>query len=217
MKRCIIITAYNPHGYPDFAYPHPEDVVICADTGYLLAKEQGIHPHIIIGDFDSAAGPECLPPEKDPYLQDIPVLRMPREKDDTDTMLCVKHGLSLGIRSFLIVGGIGGRLDHTLANLQILSYLKNRGADGLLADPTTRITLADPGTCVLDHSWGSRFSLLAVSGECRGITLAGAKYPLENAVLTDDFPLGISNEFLEDQVMVSLEHGRLLIVVSIGG
>lgn len=257
MKRCIIITAYNPHGFPSFIKQTEGDTVICADGGYHLAKEAGIRPDLIIGDFDSdpagtclaaaeaaaaakaaaaaeaagtaaetckgrrsaastAPGPVSVLPEEDHFFDGVPVVRVPSEKDDTDTMLCIKKGLELGMDTFLIVGGIGGRLDHTVANLQTLAYLRVHGADGMLVDPENRAMVADPGTVILHREPGYKFSLFAFSDRCEGITLTGAKYPLTDYLMENAFPLGISNEFADDTVTVTFTGGRLLIVMSCG-
>ena len=224
MKRCIIITAYNPHGFPSYVKPAESDTVICADGGYHLAKEAGIRPDHIIGDIDSnpagtcraAASAALALPEDDRFFDGVPIIHVPSEKDDTDTMLCIKKGLELGMDTFLIVGGIGGRLDHTVANLQTLAYLRLHGADALLVDPENRALVADPGTITLYREPGYKFSLFAFSDCCEGITLTGAKYPLHNYLMENAFPLGISNEFADDTVTVTFTGGRLLVVMSCG-
>ncbi|MEA4987868.1 MAG: thiamine diphosphokinase, partial [Anaerovorax sp.] len=103
MKRCIIITAYLKKSIRQSLRIHDDDFIICADGGYELAKKEGIVPHIVIGDFDSGNAPE-----KDSET----VIHVPAEKDDTDTLLCLKYGIETGFHVFGIVGGIGGRLDH---------------------------------------------------------------------------------------------------------
>ena len=106
--------------------PEPGDYVIAADGGYLACKRRGIVPDLLLGDFDSMEEPADFPK----------VLRLPVEKDDTDTFLAAKYALERGCRAFHIYGGTGGRLDHTLANLQLLVWLSRRGARGYLYDET---------------------------------------------------------------------------------
>ena len=115
-RRCAIFTAYC-EGDAQRAYAHHAgDFVLCADGGWEIARGMGVRPDLVIGDFDSSAQPG-----------DGAVERVPVEKDDTDTMLCVKRGLAMGFDDFLIVGGFGGRTDHTLANIQSLHYAAARG------------------------------------------------------------------------------------------
>lgn len=124
MKRCFIFAAGTFYGLrrkPE----EPEDLVIAADAGYRTCRELGIVPDLLLGDFDSMEQPEDF----------ANIHRSPVEKDDTDTMLAVKTGLEQGCGEFYLYGGTGGRrLDHTLANLQTLLYLRRRGARGYLYD-----------------------------------------------------------------------------------
>ena len=101
----------------------PFDIVfvLCADGGWQLARQAGVRPDLVIGDFDSSDQPG-----------EGPVERYPVEKDDTDTMLCLKKGLSMGFDDFLVVGGFGGRIDHTVGNLQALRYAANRAAAAVI-------------------------------------------------------------------------------------
>lgn len=234
---CLIITAYNPDGIPEMLLREAEHAtVICADGGYQHAKSAGIVPHYIIGDFDSAP----LPPgdhkthaAAEPAASEHTaaglaavgftaagltntacVIRLPQEKDDTDTMCCIKKGLELGMERFLIAGGIGGRLDHTLANLQSLAYLNVRGVPAVLADKKNLVQIVSPGCLTLARQEGFHFSLFSYSARCRGVTLSGAKYPLTEAVLENSFPIGVSNEFAAETVTVSHSEGQLLVLVS---
>ena len=104
------------------AAPAPEDTVIAADGGWRICREEGIVPDLLLGDFDS--------------LHTVPdfghIRRVPVEKDDTDMMLAIKEGLARGETDFRLYGGVGGRTDHTIANLQGLLYLAERGAQGWL-------------------------------------------------------------------------------------
>lgn len=213
-RHCTIITAYNPNGLPELVRRQEDSFIICADGGFLYARREGLRPHLIIGDFDSA--PAGTLPENDPFFEGVPIVHVPSEKDDTDTMLCVKKGLELGMDRFLIAGGIGGRLDHTIANIQSLAYLREHGADAVMADPENRVMVAAPGTLLLEREPGFKFSLFAYSDKCSGVTLRGAKYPLDDALLEQSFPIGVSNEFAEDTVSVTFTEGRLLVIMSSG-
>ena len=182
----------------------PGSLVLCADGGYLYAKRLGIEPDCVLGDFDTLD--EALAPCKR--------IRHPVRKDDTDTMLAVKYGLSEGCRDFVLYGTIGGRLDHTLANIQTLCYLHEQGASGVLIGEHDRALLHLPGTKTYPAHPGMYFSVLAMQTPCTGVTLRGVQFPLDRATLTTAFPLGVSNEILGEQAEVTLESGLLLLVFS---
>ena len=198
--RCVIFTA-RCEGDLRAAYaPEPGDRILCADGGWKLARALGATPELVIGDFDSAEPPASGAVERHPVM-----------KDDTDTMLCVKRGLREGCERFWIVGGFGGRFDHTMANVQSLAYAAARGASAGMADGFCRAFALRNGAMRLARRPG-KLSLFSLSDRCRGVTLRGALYPLEDAELTGDFPLGVSNEYAADEVEISVADGTLLIV-----
>lgn len=204
--RCVIFTA-RCDGDPDRAYaPQAGDFVLCADGGWLLARQAGVKPDLVIGDFDSSDEPG-----------DESTVRVPVEKDDTDTMLCLKKGLAMGYGDFVIVGGYGGRLDHTLANLQTLHYAAAHHARAVLCDGLTWATAIVDGAVRVpaDVLGGGRTSLsvFALSDTCRGVTVRGAKYALEDGELTNAFPLGVSNSFAGDHADVEVRDGAALVMV----
>lgn len=123
MERCFIFAAGSFYGLRE--RPAPGDLVIAADAGYRACQREGIVPDLLLGDFDSMEPPEGF----------AQLLRLPVEKDDTDTLAAIRAGLERGCTDFRIYGGTGGkRLDHTLANLQSLLFLRRRGARGFLYD-----------------------------------------------------------------------------------
>lgn len=200
LPRCVIFTA-RCDGDPALAYDaRKNDYILCADGGYAIARSIGLKPNAVIGDFDSSNAPE-----------NETVIRHPVMKDDTDTLLCVNHGLQMGIRDFLIVGGMGGRLDHTLANLQTLIYLAERGANAELCDGRIRITAVKNGGIRIPRTKG-KLSVFALSGRCEGVYIRGAKYNVEGATLTPDYPLGMGNDFAEDFAEIGVESGTLLVL-----
>ncbi len=205
--RCVIFTA-RCEGDPARAYaPVAGDCVLCADGGWRLARCIGVEPDLVIGDFDSSDEPAALS-----------TVRVPVEKDDTDTMLCLKKGLSLGYDDFLIVGGFGGRVDHTLANFQALHYAARQNARAAMCDGNSwAAVLRDGAMCVPANALGEgapvKLSVFALSDVCRGVTLRGTKYPLEEGELTNAFPLGVSNEFAAPEAEISVREGALLITL----
>ncbi|MEG0779986.1 MAG: thiamine diphosphokinase [Oscillospiraceae bacterium] len=201
MKTCFIFGA-GTH-FPLHRRPLPGDFVIAADGGLLLCQAEGIVPDLLLGDFDSL-----------PEVPEFPhILRVPVEKDDTDTMLAAKTGLEQGCTSFVLYGCTGGkRLDHTLANLQLLLFLLGEGAHGLLYDDDFVYTAIQNETLTIPRSvdWGL-LSAFCLTGTARGVTETGVQYPLKNATLTSDFPLGVSNHILAEEAQVTVADGALLV------
>lgn len=202
-KCCFIFGGYPCNSTFDFSLSE-NDMVICADGGVKLAERLGVRPQLAVGDFDTISVKDCR--------HDIECY--PPEKDDTDMMIAVKTGFRLGYRNFIILGGIGGRLDHTFANIQTLNYISDNGGKGMLLSDNDAVTVQLPKSAVYykeDYHYISVFSLTDI---CEGVYLKGLKYPMENGVLTAGFPLGISNEFLSEKCVIELKKGKLLIIRS---
>lgn len=182
--------------------PGPEDLVIAADKGYQTLTGMGITPHLVVGDFDSLGAPPDHPH----------VLRLPKIKDETDMGFALGQGLERGYRRFLLLGGLGGRLGHTVANLQLLAWLSARGASGALLGGGEAACAVVNGRLEFPPDMQGFVSVFCTSGTARGVDLTGLKYPLDKAELTGDFPLGVSNEFTGLPAAVSVEEGALLVV-----
>lgn len=181
-----------------------DDYIICADGGYRYAKAEGICPDIVIGDFDSMADEPV----------DSQVIRLQTEKDDTDTLVCLNHGIEKGFDTFVILGGLGGRLDHTIANLQVISHAIDKKKSIWIIDGKNRATMIDSGSLILEKEEDVKVSLFSFTEVCVGVNISGVKYPLRDHLLSQSFPLGISNEFVEDQAQIGVLAGKLLIILS---
>lgn len=202
MAKCIIICAYNDNSIKNCVDITSDDYVICADAGYNLAIRENITPNIVIGDFDSMG---CTPTGN--------TISLPVRKDDTDTMYCVKYAIKKGYKDIIIVGGIGGRLDQTYANLQILKYGLARNVNITITDGNNIANMTD-NTIILHKRSGYKFSVFSYSEVSKSVSISGAEYELENATLNNDFPLGVSNEFKDDTAVISVKSGELLIIQS---
>ncbi|WP_295588323.1 thiamine diphosphokinase [uncultured Oscillibacter sp.] len=202
MKRCFIFAAGTFYGLR--RRPGADgDLVIAADAGYRICQQEGIVPDVILGDFDSMEAPG----------EGEAVVRLPVEKDDTDTLAAVKLGLERGCTEFYLYGGTGGkRLDHTLANLQTLLYLRRRGARGFLQDDEFVWTVIENESITVERTveWGL-LSVFCLGDRAEGICERGVQYPLEDAGLTPEFPLGVSNHILEERAFVSVRNGALVV------
>ena len=201
-KQCLIITGGE---FAPFAPPEEGEYVIACDRGYEHARRAGIRPDLVVGDLDSCRV------ELEP---DVPLRRLPVEKDDTDTMSALRLALSEGFRDIRLVCALGGRLDHLLANLQALAFAAARGASVRIESPDTEIRTLRDGSLRLPRREGYSLSVFAVDGVCRGLCIRGAKYTLEDAELRPDFPLGASNEWSAEEAEISVQEGTLLIVES---
>ena len=210
-KICYIFAAGELYEGPKEKIPDGA-LVIAADGGLYHTKKLGIEPDIFLGDFDSAnrndAGSNCVV--------------YPSEKDYTDTFLAVEYGAKAGYTEFEIYGALGGkRLEHTIANLQMLEYFSKRGLTVRLYGEHEVITAVSNFpeksglSCKVirfDDTHSGYLSLFAVGGEVCGVYLQGLKYPLADKTLTTDFPLGVSNEFCGVPSEVRFRSGTLLLV-----
>ena len=163
-----------------------EDLLIAADAGYDHLKKAGIAPHLYIGDGDSLG-----------YTPDgVETVVLPAVKDDTDIHAALKEGLARGFRHFRIYGALGGkRFSHSLANMQVLAFLADQGAVGILLDDNYSVQLLTEGKYQFDFAEGY-FSLFDFKGD-GVISVSGAKYPLTRAALPSHLTLGTSNEGTE--------------------
>lgn len=207
-RRCLIC-ASGPVGDPEALRPllRPDDWVVAADGGVRLARRLSLSPDLIVADFDSSAEQE--------HKETVPVAVLPVKKNDTDTMAAARLALDRGFREFLILGGTGGRLDHTVANFAVLAFLCGQGARAVLADEHGWTEMVLPGKHRVEAVPGMKLSLLPYGGPVSGLWVKNAEYELENAMLTPDFPLGVSNEFRgADPVEIEFNAGILQIFLS---
>lgn len=197
MKRCVIFCAAEFDGL--LQPMDDDDIVIAADGGLRHTEALGLRPRVILGDFDSLgftpAGANVFP----------------REKDDTDAMLAVRQGLSLGCGEFFLYGSLDGRrLDHTMANYQTLHFLADHGARGYLIGRDYVVTVIRNETLRFPETAEGILSLFCLGPDARGVTLTGLQYPLTDAGLTSGFPLGVSNHFTGAPAEVTVKDGTLL-------
>lgn len=197
MGKCVVLCAGEILG--DILPLQPEDLLIAADGGFRHAQSLHLALQVILGDFDSLG-----------YVPEGAQVH-PKEKDDTDAMLAVKLGLSKGYREFYIYGGMDGpRVDHTMANFQLLHYLAQQGAKGYLVGTRQMATVVKDRIAFAAGKTGtvSVFSL----GQAARVSIAGLKYELQNGVLQADFPLGVSNQFTAEAAEITVHSGIVLVI-----
>lgn len=202
MKRCVIFCAGQVTSADVAAAAITEDdLIIGADRGYQRAMEHGVTPHLVLGDFDSVRRP------------DLPgTLVYPAEKDDTDSMLAIRRALEQGCGEIVLLGALGGRLDHTMANLQSLVFILDHGARGWLIGEGSTATVVRDSSLTLERR-ECYLSVFAMGGVCTGVTLEGVFYPLADYTMTPSFPIGVSNRFVAEQAVITVEHGTLLVML----
>lgn len=197
-KICCIVAAG-----PSEIYIPCGAFIVAADAGIKKLEKAGIKPDLIIGDFDSLG--------ESPTGENV--MTFPVEKDDTDTMLALKEAIKRGFDTVYISGGLGGELDHTVANLQTLLYARKNGVSAFLADGIQSATIIDSASPLFfDEDMCGRCSVFAFGGDAHGVDIKGLKYEADRITLTSSFPLGVSNAFNGKKASVSVKDGYLLVI-----
>lgn len=209
--RCIVICAGD--FTPVEIKKRDGDFVIAVDGGYLYSKMAEIAPDLIVGDFDSVGAAEVEELSFMKMTDAERIVELNPCKDDTDTLAALRIGLERGYRNFHIYGAMGGRLEHTIANIQCLHFLKNHGAKGYILDAYCMMTLIQNETVEFQKNMEGYLSLFSLNEKAKGVTIKNMKYPLDGAELTNDFPIGISNEFIGKAGEVTVEDGTLLAII----
>lgn len=199
MGRCVI---FGAAAFDALILPIDKgDLVIAADGGLTHLSKIGISPDVILGDFDSLG-----------YIPEGAQV-FPVEKDDTDVMLAVRHGLQAGFREFLIYGGMDGkRLDHTMANFQTLAFLRRNNAYGYLIGLEQSATVISGESAVFSSGATGTLSVFCLGDDASGVSIRRLKYSLENGTLSADFPLGVSNHFTGAEAEIIVRDGSLLLL-----
>ncbi|MCD8347514.1 MAG: thiamine diphosphokinase [Lachnospiraceae bacterium] len=186
----------------DLAVPCGEDLLIAADGGYRYLKRMGMEPDVLLGDFDSLE----VVPEHRHLIRHSPI------KDDTDMALAVAYAEAEGYQKFFLYGGLGGRLDHTLANLQLLTAMARKGLEVWLIGQDVVITAVTNRTLLFSERAAGMLSVFCQGERAVGVSERGLKYELEDAVLTCDRALGVSNEFIGEEACIEVKDGTLLVM-----
>lgn len=179
------------------------DLIIAADGGCVYLEKAGIKPDIIIGDFDSLGSI----PDGDEVIKLNPV------KDITDMDAAVKEGIKRGYKEFHLYGACGGRIDHTLANIQLVASLAQNNINAFIHDDMI-ITAVCNRKIKFDINSKGYISVFSHSDKCRGVSIKGLKYTLDNSELSNSFPLGVSNEFVGTDSEISVKNGTLIVIYS---
>lgn len=183
--------------------------VICADSGARHVLALGMGPQTVIGDMDSLS-PELLDTLRDRGCR---ILNYPARKDETDTELALRYALEQKPAEIEIHGALGGRIDHTLANISLLVMAAREGIRTRMIEATTELFVISEQEQI-DGSPGEIISLFPLTTEVKGITLEGFEYPLEKATMEIGKPYGISNRLLGNRGTITIASGYLLVIKS---
>ena len=198
MKKCLIVCAGDFDEISFLSEKDPECFVIAADAGYAYLQKLGVKPDLVIGDFDSLG----RVPENS--------LVLPVEKDLTDSFAAANEGLKRGYTEFTLYGALGGkRFSHSLANLQLLAYLNEKGADARIADKNSRVRLLTRGSYSYTSEQTGDISFVAYS-ETAALSLSGFKYNAENTELSNKSSLCVSNSFTGTEAKLTVHGGEVL-------
>ena len=220
MKKCVVVGAgeFVEKDYHMFLEHEnrKEILLIAADGGMSYLQNQSQEPDYVIGDFDS-----ILPTDRvnlDLPKWDERKIILPEQKDETDMLAAIRLGMEKGCMEFHIFGGMGGRFDHTLANIQCMDYIVSLGGRACMYGNGQRVVVIQNGRLLFSKENQGMISIFALSDVAVGVTLEGLKYPLHEYTLTKKYPIGISNSFLGMESVVSVREGSLLICYEyIGG
>ncbi len=182
-------------------------LTIAADAGLNTARTLGVIPDIVVGDYDSLGHIPDVP-------RDTEIITHPAEKDATDTQLAVDVALTRGATDIVIIGGLGGRLDHTLSNIAILEDLHDKHVHAVVEDGQNRVRILRNDSTILPASSYTYISLIALDTRVKGVEIDGVKYPLKGKTLTRTYQYAVSNEITGNCCFIAVRKGALLIVES---
>ena len=188
--------------------PGADDICIAADAGYKNALLLGMRVDLLVGDLDT------LKQEELGGNIDCECVRVPAEKDFSDTHLAVSEAIKRGANRIVIIGGLDGRLDHTLSNLAILEDLCKKNVRALMTDGKNRVRLIRSSSELIARSAFVYLSIIAADKKVRGVSIEGCKYPLKNATLCSDYQYAISNEIEKNCALISVRKGGIYIIES---
>jgi thiamine pyrophosphokinase len=204
--KAFIYTGGNINVANITEHPKSDDLCIAADSGYKNAKALGERIDILLGDFDSIG---------EPLPEGVKTITVPAEKDFTDTQLAVNTALEKGADEIVIIGGLGGRLDHTLANLGLLEKLGEMRVYATATDGYNRVRYINATSTLIARSQYKYVSILPIDKKIKGVDIEGCKYPLKNATLTRDDTLAVSNEVTGNCALICVRKGACYIIESI--
>ena len=187
-------------------HPKADDLSIAADSGYHTAVALGERIDLLLGDFDSIGDV--------PRDSGIEIQQVPAEKDYTDTQLAVEIAIDRGATDIIIIGGLSGRLDHTLSTLAILEELHARKVYGTVTDGQSRARYMKSSSTLIARSPYKYLSIIAADEVVKGVDIEGCKYPLKKATLRRCHQFAVSNEITGNVAFIAVKKGGVFIIES---
>lgn len=210
MKACIVLNGevkdYEFVKYALSCYEY--DIVICADGGASHLYKLNIVPDYILGDLDSLNS-EIIDFYK---MNKVNFKQFPTRKDETDAELCINLAKDLDVKEIHFIGALGGRIDHTIANINLMYYIKQLGITPMIKTSDVDMYLISNETSIIEGKKGDTISVIPIKDDAKGVTLENLEYPLSNFCMKYGTPIGISNVMEKNECRVSVEDGNLLII-----
>ena len=178
------------------------DIVIAADAGMKNTEKFGLNADYIVGDFDSL---NYTPTGNN-------IIKHPVKKNETDLILAIDIGFEKGYKNFVIAGCVGGRYDHTFASIQSAAYVTEKGGNAVLINDGTYLTIIEDTSISFPDDCKGIISVFSYTENAFGVSEKGLLYEIENKDLTQNFPLGVSNEFIGKESIISVKNGKLLVI-----
>lgn len=202
-EKCVIVSGAPETDISYYKKYLNNSYIICADSGYLKCLNAGYKPDLIVGDFDSSPMPNI----------DCEIVKLNVRKDDTDTFHCTQLAIERGYKDITIVGGIGSRIDHTYSNVLSVNYSFDNNACCKLVNDKTLITIFE-NEIVLKAGEYKYFSIYSLFGTVSGLSITGAEYNVKDMTLKANDQIAQSNEFKDDEVIIKINNGRILLILS---
>jgi len=186
------------------------DYVIGVDSGLNFLYRNQLVPTHIVGDFDSVS-PEVIAHYKS--MKDIPIREFNPVKDATDTEIAVCLAAELGVKELYLLGATGTRLDHVMANIQILKLALDQGVKAYILDECNRISIWEKEIRLCESErFGKYFSLFPLGGVAPDVSIEGAEYPLEHYRMSPFESRCVSNEYKDDEVVITFPQGTIVLM-----
>lgn len=210
MKACIILNGeVKDYVFLESTMKNNKyDFIICADGGARHLYKVNIMPNYILGDLDSLSS-EII----DFYKHSkVKFTQFPSRKNETDAELCINLANDLNVNEIHIIGALGGRIDHTIANINLMYYIKQLGINSTIQTPDEDIFLVSNETFIINGNKGDTVSIIPIKGDAKGVTLEYLEYPLNNFEMKYGTPIGISNVMEKNECKITVEDGSLIVI-----
>lgn len=202
-NRCVIIGGGDCSVKLLNSVINEDDFIICADSGYDVIRLTKYKPNLIIGDFDSV---------KSSILDVENIIRLPIEKDITDCEAAIIEAIKYGYSRIVLLGGTGGRFEHTFANVSLLAKYTKTGNNIEMIDDKHRFMCVYNSQIEIPYRNNQQISVFAFGNKAYGVTEKGFHYTLNNYDLDPSEPLGISNDIVGNSGIISVKNGVLIII-----